>query len=392
MGADTERVYTLFLGPPEDEVEWNDEAVSGAYRFLKRLWRAAEAARRGAAHGARRRRARAAAPRHHPARHPRLRALQVQHRGGGADGAAQRADPALEEKTASQGCLRSDARHAAAAAASRWRRTSPRSSGSARGHEESLLESAWPDLRRRRSSRRDRLTLVVQVDGKLRDRVEVDADAGESEVRAAALAERQGAGASAGPRAGQGGGGARTPGQPGDPEVDDDETLHGALHRLSLLRSPPAWRAAAATPWWDGRANLPADVKSVYLKPLENRTQRSQVEQILTRAGRRVGDPPALRGGERRRGGGRRARGRGAVGFGVTPVTFDDQRPRHRVRDLDHRPGALQAHRQRGTRSVEERPLPVPRQLPGRGLRARLLRPRETWPSRRSPTSSPRPW
>ena len=43
MGADTERVYTLFLGPPEDEVEWNDEAVAGAYRFLKRLWRAAAA-------------------------------------------------------------------------------------------------------------------------------------------------------------------------------------------------------------------------------------------------------------------------------------------------------------------------------------------------------------
>src|SRR5512134_2961751 len=43
MGADTERVYTLFLGPPEDEVEWNDEAVAGAYRFLGRLWRASEA-------------------------------------------------------------------------------------------------------------------------------------------------------------------------------------------------------------------------------------------------------------------------------------------------------------------------------------------------------------
>ena len=34
MGADTERVYTLFIGPPEKEAEWSDEAVSGAYRFL----------------------------------------------------------------------------------------------------------------------------------------------------------------------------------------------------------------------------------------------------------------------------------------------------------------------------------------------------------------------
>ena len=31
-------------------------------------------------------------------------------------------------------------------------------------------------------------------------------------------------------------------------------------------------------------SNLPADIKSVYLKPFENQTARSQVEQILTRA------------------------------------------------------------------------------------------------------------
>ncbi len=42
MGADTERVYTLFLGPPEDEVEWNDDAVYGAHRFLNRIVRLQE--------------------------------------------------------------------------------------------------------------------------------------------------------------------------------------------------------------------------------------------------------------------------------------------------------------------------------------------------------------
>ncbi len=42
MGADTERVYTLFIGPPEKEAEWSDEAVSGAYRFLQRVWRMRE--------------------------------------------------------------------------------------------------------------------------------------------------------------------------------------------------------------------------------------------------------------------------------------------------------------------------------------------------------------
>ena len=38
FGADTERVYTLFMGPPEKEVEWSDEGVAGAYRFLQRVW------------------------------------------------------------------------------------------------------------------------------------------------------------------------------------------------------------------------------------------------------------------------------------------------------------------------------------------------------------------
>ncbi len=38
-GADTVRLYTLFIGPPEKEAEWNDDAVEGASRFLNRIWR-----------------------------------------------------------------------------------------------------------------------------------------------------------------------------------------------------------------------------------------------------------------------------------------------------------------------------------------------------------------
>jgi leucyl-tRNA synthetase len=37
-GADTERVYTLFIAPPEKEAAWSDEGVVGAYRFLNRVW------------------------------------------------------------------------------------------------------------------------------------------------------------------------------------------------------------------------------------------------------------------------------------------------------------------------------------------------------------------
>jgi leucyl-tRNA synthetase len=37
-GADTQRLYTLFIAPPQRDAEWNDRGVIGAFRFLKRLW------------------------------------------------------------------------------------------------------------------------------------------------------------------------------------------------------------------------------------------------------------------------------------------------------------------------------------------------------------------
>ena len=37
FGADTVRLYTLFIGPPEKESEWSEDGVSGAYRFLNRV-------------------------------------------------------------------------------------------------------------------------------------------------------------------------------------------------------------------------------------------------------------------------------------------------------------------------------------------------------------------
>ncbi len=39
FGADTVRLYTLFIAPPEKDAEWQDQGVEGAYRFLARLWR-----------------------------------------------------------------------------------------------------------------------------------------------------------------------------------------------------------------------------------------------------------------------------------------------------------------------------------------------------------------
>jgi leucyl-tRNA synthetase len=38
-GADTLRLYVLFVAPPEMALEWADEQIEGPHRFLQRLWR-----------------------------------------------------------------------------------------------------------------------------------------------------------------------------------------------------------------------------------------------------------------------------------------------------------------------------------------------------------------
>ena len=40
FGADTVRLFIMFAAPPEQSLEWSDNAVEGSHRFLKRLWKA----------------------------------------------------------------------------------------------------------------------------------------------------------------------------------------------------------------------------------------------------------------------------------------------------------------------------------------------------------------
>jgi len=50
-GADTTRAYILFIGPPEQGADWQDEGVGGVHRFLARLWRIADELERGSVGG-----------------------------------------------------------------------------------------------------------------------------------------------------------------------------------------------------------------------------------------------------------------------------------------------------------------------------------------------------
>jgi len=38
-GADTVRMFCLFASPPERDLEWSDQGVDGSFRFLHRVWR-----------------------------------------------------------------------------------------------------------------------------------------------------------------------------------------------------------------------------------------------------------------------------------------------------------------------------------------------------------------
>jgi len=44
-GADSLRVYEMFVAPYEDDVQWTEEGIAGSFRFLNRLWRWLQAAR-----------------------------------------------------------------------------------------------------------------------------------------------------------------------------------------------------------------------------------------------------------------------------------------------------------------------------------------------------------
>lgn len=39
FGADTARLFSLFAAPPEKDLDWNDKGVEGCHRFLNRVWR-----------------------------------------------------------------------------------------------------------------------------------------------------------------------------------------------------------------------------------------------------------------------------------------------------------------------------------------------------------------
>ena len=181
LGADTERVYTLFIGPPEDEVEWNDDAVLGAWRFLGRVWRlperiAAAAEVEGSEDQDLERE-----------RHRLIKKVSTdleRFKFNTAIAAMMEFLNTLSKGLENGRLSRSAGRRSLDTLLQLLHPAAPHLTEEmwqAAGHDHTLLESAWPDWDESMIVD-DTVELVVQVNGKLRDRISVAAGADQSEI------------------------------------------------------------------------------------------------------------------------------------------------------------------------------------------------------------------
>ena len=200
-GADTVRLFCLFAAPPEKDMEWTDQGIDGAARFLNRLWRLADellpvlsAVGPCAAFAPADATARDLRRKEHETADKMARDLTDRFQFNTAISAAMELVNALY--LAKDGLAHSEEGRLALSSAlstvlvclspvtphiceELWSRL---------GYDRPLAAEPWPQVAAEALAR-EVLTIVVQVCGKVRGRVEVAADAPEDEVRAAALAE-----------------------------------------------------------------------------------------------------------------------------------------------------------------------------------------------------------
>jgi leucyl-tRNA synthetase len=179
-GADAVRLYILFMGPADQDMEWTPDGVEGIVRFLRRLWRvvhevSAAAPSPGEREGVLARKANETIARvtddvlRRFQFHTPIAALMelVNELSGAADAP--------------------DARFAAETAVSLIQPYAPHVAEElwiVLGHEK-LWEEQWPEADEAQLVR-DTFELVVQVNGKVRDRFEVEAGLSEAELVARA--------------------------------------------------------------------------------------------------------------------------------------------------------------------------------------------------------------
>jgi leucyl-tRNA synthetase len=179
-GADAVRLYILFMGPADQDMEWTPDGVEGIVRFLRRLWRVVHEVAEGAPadgvrEGALSRKANETIVR---VTDDVLRRFQF-HTPISA------VMELVNEISSDPGAP--DARFSAETAVSLIQPYAPHVAEELWGvlGRERLWEEPWPEVDESQLVR-ETFELVVQVNGKVRDRFEVDAGMGEDELVARA--------------------------------------------------------------------------------------------------------------------------------------------------------------------------------------------------------------
>jgi leucyl-tRNA synthetase len=196
-GADTVRLFMMFASPPEQTLEWSDEGVAGANRFLKRLWKAVHAHVSAGPPG----RVEAAAL-DEASRELRRKTHETIAKVSDDFGRRQTFNTAIAAvmELLNEITRRADRGSAAGLAVEReaieaavlllapvvphichalWQQL---------GHEQPVIDAVWPEADAS-AMQRDTIELVLQVNGKLRARVSAPAGAGREELEQLALGD-----------------------------------------------------------------------------------------------------------------------------------------------------------------------------------------------------------
>jgi leucyl-tRNA synthetase len=196
FGADTARLFIMFASPPEQTLEWSDEGVQGAWRFIRRLWTAVyEHVTAGEPP--------ALAPQALTAAQRELRRIAHQTLAKATDDIGRRrnfntaiaavmellnAVQRFADSTPQGRAVRHEALGLAVLILSPMTPHVCHALWLALGHPRPPIDERWP-VPDAQALAQDTHAIVVQVNGKLRGHISVPVSADEATVRAAALAD-----------------------------------------------------------------------------------------------------------------------------------------------------------------------------------------------------------
>jgi leucyl-tRNA synthetase len=203
-GADTVRLFCLFAAPPERDFDWSDSGIEGSSRFLHRVWRlfeeelpvlhACKACSSTAGDAALSEHAREIRFREHAAVKKIGEDIGERFQFNTAVAAIMELVNALYAARAELGQSPQGRKVFSSAMATALTALCPfaphlcEELWEKSGHTGFLSDEAWPQWRQDALTR-DALTMVIQINGKLRGKMEVPADADEAAMEKAALAE-----------------------------------------------------------------------------------------------------------------------------------------------------------------------------------------------------------